>query len=411
MTQSVSTSALDYSAAADGAEEPGWLGLPKSAWKKAAIIAVTFVALFWTNLWRLWLKTNPFFGEANWGHAVCVPVIGLYYLYIHRDELLRAGVLANMPCKPSKVRLVTTLGMIFGGLAASLIGPHVSHGTLGDAAAVGGQFLAIWGALILFLNAGLGTAIFGILFFAYGIYPGQNDYVKDLGMVITLFGVVLTMCGWKIMRIAWFPIAFLVCALPWPGLVYSMVASPLQNLAASVAVGVLRVCQIDAFHTGTKIIFMNHGLQRTLNVAEACAGLRSLMTFISVAAAVAFLSARPLWQKLFITAMAVPIAVLCNVMRVSGQGIIDYNLGAEWSENFAHQMVGLFMLIPAFFFILLVGWILDKIFIEEADEDEIAAAAAGGNDHPREQAESEADGGCGSPGCGGREDSDGAAER
>src|SRR5437588_11669035 len=232
MTQSVSTSALDYSVDSLSAAEPGWFGLPQSAWKKAGIIAITFVALFWTNLWRLWLKTNPFFGEANWGHSVCVPVIGLYYLYIHRDELISAGVVSNLPCKPSKQRLLATATMIFGGLFASFVVPHFSHGTIGDAASVGGEFLAIWGALVLFLNAGLGTSIFGILFFAYGIYPGQNDYIKDLGMVLTLFGIVLTMCGWQVMKIAWFPILFLICALPWPGLVYSWVAGPLQYLAA-----------------------------------------------------------------------------------------------------------------------------------------------------------------------------------
>jgi hypothetical protein len=48
--------------------------------------------VFWPNLRRLWDKTNPFYGEPNWGHAICVPIIGLYYLYANRDELLRQTV-------------------------------------------------------------------------------------------------------------------------------------------------------------------------------------------------------------------------------------------------------------------------------------------------------------------------------
>ena len=172
------------------------------------------------------------------------------------------------------------------------------------------------------------------------------------------------------MKVAWFPIVFLVCALPWPELVYSKVAWPLQHLAASVAVGTLRFTGVDAVQHRHKIIMLGTTAGRidTLNVAEACAGLRSLMTFISVGAAVAFLSIRPLWQKLVITVSAIPIAVFCNVMRVSGQGLLDHYWSQELSEGFAHQFVGIVMLVPGFFLILLAGWLLDKLFIEESEK-------------------------------------------
>jgi exosortase len=230
--------------------------------------------------------------------------------------------------------------------------------------------LAALGALVLLLDWGLGTLLFGLAVCMYGIYPGQNDWLKDFGMVITIFGVVLTLCGWEVMKVAWFPILFLICALPWPGLVYSKVAMPLQQLAATVAVNVLQVCGVQAIRSGTKII-MGDGVTtplRTLNVAEACAGMRSLMTFISLGAALAFLSSRPLWEKFVITLSAIPIAIFCNVMRVTGQGLLDHYWSHDVSEGFAHQFVGLVMLVPAFFLILLVGWLLDQIFIEEAEE-------------------------------------------
>ena len=116
---------------------------------------------------------------------------------------------------------------------------------------------------------------FGIAMFQYAIFPGQNDFLKDFGMVITLFGVVLAMAGWGVMRVAWFPIAFLVCGLPWPGLVYSKVAEPLQQLAANVAVWTLQLTGVEAAVGGTKISMIGgDGDWRTLNVAEACAGMR-----------------------------------------------------------------------------------------------------------------------------------------
>lgn len=351
-------------------------GLRLSTWLQIAILALAMVALFWPNLRRLWAKTNPIYGEPNWGHSVIVPIIGLYYLYINREALLKAVVRPVLPGKPSSLRLKSIGAFVLAGAGLWLMSSAMP-GLLGGLGRHLGSLaiaLVIWAALALVLDWGLASILFGMLGYAYGIYPGQNDFIKDLGMVITLFGVVLTLGGWGVMKIAWFPIAFLVCAIPWPDQVYSWVAGPLQKLAAEVAVGVLNLTGVLADREGTKIAIGFGPDGRVLNVAEACAGLRSLMTFISVAAAMAFLSSRPLWQKLVITFSAVPIAIFCNVMRVAGQGLLDTYVSRELSENFAHQFVGVIMLIPAFFLILLVGWLLDRIFIEElSDKSELTA--------------------------------------
>ena len=354
-----------------------------AAWGKIAVVVVLFAGVFWPNLRRLWQKTNPFTGEDNWGHAIVVPIIGLYYLYLHRNELPGVGPLATLPDVPATLpfdgiwgnplrahRLYAGLGMLGGGAIVAL----ALASRTGLAETILASFftaVAILGALVLLADWGIGITLFGLGLYVYGIYPGQNDYLKDMGMIATLFGVVLLACGPGVMRVAWFPIVFLVCAIPWPGLVYSWVAGPLQVLAADVAVGVLKMTGVDAVVSGTKIIMESPtpgGPIRTLNVAEACAGLRSLMTFVSVGAAIAFLSARPLWEKLVITVSSVPIAIGCNVFRISGQGLIDHYWDQGLSEGFAHQFIGLVMLVPAFFLILLVGVVLDRLFIEEIDE-------------------------------------------
>jgi exosortase len=353
------------------APEPKWLGVDLTAWLKVAIVTILMVWLFYVpDLRRLWQKTNPFTGEANWGHSIIVPIVGLYYLYLNRDQLLRAKVVPLLGQSFSRTRWLGGSLMLLLGVATyflvSMVAP-ISFVEYAASAAIGTASL---GALALLMDWGLGTLLFGLAVCMYGIYPGQNDWLKDFGMVITIFGVVLTLCGWEVMKVAWFPIVFLICALPWPGLVYSKIAGPLQQLAATVAVNVLQVCDVQAMRSGTKII-MGDGVttpMRTLNVAEACAGLRSLMTFISLGAALAFLSTRPLWEKIVITLSAIPIAIFCNVMRVTGQGLLDHYWSHDVSEGFAHQFVGLVMLVPAFFLILLVGWVLDQIFIEEADE-------------------------------------------
>jgi exosortase len=300
-------------------DDPIVAGLSLTAWLKIFITAALFGLLFWPNLWRIWGKTNPLSSaaDANWQHALAIPIIGLYYLYANREQILATPVRA-----------------------------------------------AWTGAII---------ALIGILIFGYGIWPGQNDFVKDVGMMVTLFGVVLLLVGWRMMKIVWFPVLFLWCGVPWPGLFYSLVSSPLQHLAASVAVLTLQLTGVDAIESGNKIImhFMDkQGRPATamLDVAEACSGLKALMTFITVAAAVAFLSVSPLWQKLIIVLSAIPIAIFCNVMRVAGQGLLHRYVSPEFSQGFAHQFVGLVMLIPAFFMILLVGWVLDRLFVDEVED-------------------------------------------
>ncbi|MCP9861379.1 exosortase/archaeosortase family protein [Cyanobium sp. Cruz-8H5] len=365
----INQSPLHYDSGALTAQ-PKYGGITLSGWLTILSITGLMVVIFWYNLTRLWWKTNPINGEGEWGHAIVVPLIGLYYLFLNRDDLLKAEVKPLLLTGSHTGRFWGAGGVLLAAVFAYLAGPVLVPGQA-DILEKAGFGLAGLALLVLLLNWGIAMTVFGLFFFAVAIWPVQNDYFKDLGMVATLFGVVLTLCGWQVMKIAWFPIAFLICALPWPGLFYSWVAGPLQVLAAQVAVFVLQVSGVDAFQSGTKI---NMGA-RTLNVAEACAGLKSLMTFVTLGAALAFLSTRPLWQKLFVVAMAVPVAIACNVMRVAGQGMLDHYVSPELSENFAHQFVGLVMLIPAFFILGLILWILDKLFIDEADEDTARAAA------------------------------------
>ena len=359
------------------ANEPLYLGMTLPTLLKTLIISALFVATFRFDLHRLWNKTNPINGDPNWGHAICVPIIGLYYLFMNREALRNVPIEPLLAGRFTRGRFVSAAVTTALGLVIYYAVPLLfQFQDLFMAPIRGaGLGLAVLGLLVAVFDWGIGLLLFGLLTFQFGIWPGRNDWTSDTGVVITLFGVVLLLCGWKMMRIVWFPILFLMCAVPWPGLLYSKVAMPLQVLAAKVAVGTLNLSGVDAVQAGTKIFMPRPGLpDRSLNVAEACAGMKSLMTFISVGAGVAFLSNRPMWQRIIITLSAIPIAIFCNVMRVAGQGLLDHYWSEQISEGFAHQFVGLVMLMPAFFLILLVGWMLDQIFVEEVDPSEAGHA-------------------------------------
>ncbi len=90
LSTTIGPTSLDY-ALPETQREQGFLGVAPETWARVVVIAGLFAAVFWPNLRRLWLKTNPFTGEANWSHAVVVPIIGLYYLFVHREDLIKAN--------------------------------------------------------------------------------------------------------------------------------------------------------------------------------------------------------------------------------------------------------------------------------------------------------------------------------
>src|SRR3954453_17115969 len=102
------------------------VGLSPEALVKIAILAPLFAAVYWIVLRWLWDKTNPIWGEANWGHAICIPFVGLYFLFINREDLMKepvepllAGNFAN------KARLYPAFAMLGFGALLALIGPRL----------------------------------------------------------------------------------------------------------------------------------------------------------------------------------------------------------------------------------------------------------------------------------------------
>ena len=85
------------------------------------LLAALMVATFWINIRHLYLKTNPWTGEANWGHSVVIPIIGIYYLYLHRDELKRAKKQPLIFGRFSKGRIISSVAFIVAGLVLYML--------------------------------------------------------------------------------------------------------------------------------------------------------------------------------------------------------------------------------------------------------------------------------------------------
>ena len=114
-----------------------------------------------------------------------------------------------------------------------------------------------------------------------------------------------------------------------------------------------------------------------LNVAEACSGLRMLMAFMAMGVAVAFFTRRAWWQRIIMVASCLPIAVLCNAVRVTTTGLLTITGHADYAQGTPHQLFGILMLLIALGCYSLIGYVLSHLFVEAADEADASPASTG----------------------------------
>lgn len=260
----------------------------------------------------------------DWGHILAIPLISLYFVF-------RAESMEQL----RKVK----------------------------------QQVSWWGLPVLFA---------GMFIFALGIYPARTDMIMGWGMIIALFGLVGLIGGTPLVKVLWFPILYLFFMVPIGERLWSQVAWHLAQIAATLAGVVLQmlapiadyVVAIDGIHLTMEFTDRNGDFQaHPLNVAEACSGLRMLSAFVALGVAIAFISPRPLWQRLFLMFATIPVAIGVNVARVTVLG-----LSVLWDPEFikgeSHIFVGLLMLIPAALIFMGMAWILDNLFVEEEVEDD-----------------------------------------
>jgi exosortase len=211
---------------------------------------------------------------------------------------------------------------------------------------------------------GLGMMAFGVLGQVLFRATGTVQ-MSDLSIVVLLYGAVLFLFGWAYLKILWLPISFLLFSMPPPDSIYVALTTPMQKIAAELGIRLLPLFGAIGFREGTTIQVQEGSAWVHLDVAQACSGMRMLVAFFALAVALAYSTARPMWQKVFLAACALPIAIFCNALRVTLTGVLAATRGMEYAKGSTHETVGLLMLIPALFMQLALGWILDRIFIED----------------------------------------------
>jgi exosortase D (VPLPA-CTERM-specific) len=183
--------------------------------------------------------------------------------------------------------------------------------------------------------AGLPIVAFGLVMLVVGVL-GIELFTSRVSLLVLLAGLIILFRGLEFFRAIFFPWAFLFLMIPLPKLILQEVTFPLQLLASQLATALLRAVGVVVNLQGNVINLPNE----TLNVAEACSGLRSLLSLFTLAIIYGYLMERRNWVRITLVCAAVPLAVSANVFRIFVTGLIVQYWSPAKAEGFYHEFQG-----------------------------------------------------------------------
>ncbi len=205
-------------------------------------------------------------------------------------------------------------------------------------------------------NLGLLVVIGSLLLLIFG-FAGTEYFTMRSSLVFLLAGIILFWFGWAIFKGLLLPVGFLLFMVPLPYIVYDAMAFPLKLLVAKFSVAALKLMGIAVLREGNIIMFP----QTVLEVADACSGLRSLMSLLALAVAYAVFSQKSNLMRVIMVLSAVPIAIATNMFRVIVTGVLAQHYGAAAAEGFFHEFAGLAVFALAMILLFLLGALLRKV--------------------------------------------------
>jgi exosortase len=249
-----------------------------------AFVVLGFAVLYWQVLVKL---VSDWYNDDNYSHGFLIVPIAAYFAWERRGRVMEA---AKNP---------TTLGLVL-------------------------------------VVGSIGVLLAGIL--------GSELFLMRISLIGALTGTVLFLWGWGHLRILAFPLAFLLLMIPIPAIIFNQIAFPLQLLASRFGEAVMGAADVPVLREGNVLILAN----TTLEVAEACSGIRSLVSLLTLAIVLGYFSDRRLWVRTAVALSSIPVAVLTNGFRVAGTGIAAHRFGPAAAEGFFHEFSGWLVFVAAF---------------------------------------------------------------
>jgi exosortase len=243
---------------------------------------------------------SQWWGDPDYGHGFFVPLFAAYVLWHDRKRW------TNCELKPSNFGLVVMLGAI-------------------------------------------GLLMLGSL--------GAELFISRFSMLVLLAGMILFLAGWNTLRAVAFPLGYLFWMVPIPVILYNQITFPLQLLASRLATSWLEFVHVPVLRDGNVLVMSNYSLE----VVEACSGIRSLMTLIALALAYGYFAENRRWARYLLALLMIPIAIVTNGTRIMGAGMLAHRYGPAAAEGFLHEFSGWVIFMSALALIALCHWILRRI--------------------------------------------------
>ncbi len=225
----------------------------------------------------------------------------------------------------------------------------------------------IWNKRKYLLNTKIRPAISGLLllifsqavryFGTYFMYGSLERY----SILLSFMGLVLCIFGWEFFKKLLPLFAFMFLMFPLPRSLHNSILIPLQNIATDSSVFLLQLCSLEAWSEGNIINISG----RTVAVVEACNGLRMVMSFFVITGLVVLIVNKSKFEKMLLILSSIPIALLCNTLRLSfTSAALVYLEGPDWEALF-HDFGGYLMMPVAFLLVIAELKVFDKIIIDE----------------------------------------------
>lgn len=308
------------------------MGMSVSATRKLwQGLAISFAIAF-TYATVLAKLASDWWNDENYSHGLLIPFIIGYIVWVQRDKLAKVPVHSSM----------------------------------------------FWG----------GAAVVCALFALWAGVAGAELYTQRLSLLLILAGIIVYFWGFKLLQWLLVPLGLLFLAIPIPAIIFNKIAFPLQLFASRCAVWSMSLLGIPVLRQGNIIELkpLNSFDTKKLEVVEACSGIRSLMTLVTLAVVFAYFTHTPdprgpgagkrfgwlksywFWRSVIIVGSAVPIAILTNAFRVSGTGVLAHYYGTQVADGFFHSFSGWAIYIVAFILLFGIGMIIDRFKPAQADE-------------------------------------------
>jgi exosortase len=209
---------------------------------------------------------------------------------------------------------------------------------------------------IALLAAGIGLRMLAAYFYL--------TWLDQVSLLPIVGAICLAVGGWPLLDCAWPGIAFLLFMIPLPGRLEGVLSDPLQRIATIGSTNVLQTLGFFAESEGNVIRLSTEDL----GVVDACKGLHMLVVFFALSTGVAIISTRPLYQRAIVILSAIPIALLCNILRIAVTGVLYETTNPKLADLVFHDVAGWLMIPLALGFLALEFWLLDRIFVPVKEE-------------------------------------------